>query len=67
MKKEYPQEIKNQMNLWRKGFIPFPENYITFHRQLAENELKNIEKEGHIVHKKYMDSDGWLDGIRFNK
>lgn len=61
---ETPQKIKKQMDLWREGLIAIPDEYIDFHRKLAEEELEKIKEYGFEVEDKWMSSDGWLDGMR---
>ena len=64
MKKELPVEISNEMHLWRIGLESFPKSYVDFHKKLAEEELENLKKQNVIIHNKYMNSDGWLDGMK---
>lgn len=64
MRKELPVEIINEMKLWRLGLESFPKSYIQFHKELAEKEIENLKKQNVIVHRTYMNSDGWCDGMR---
>lgn len=60
-----PENIQSQMNAWREGFADFPKDYIDFHKTLAENALELLKQTGGLtVHRVYVDSDGWYDGMR---
>jgi hypothetical protein len=64
MRTSVPDEIENKMKAWRNGLAPFPKEYIEFHKGLAEKALLGLKAEGYVVHREYMDSDGWADGMR---
>ncbi len=59
-----PAKYAREMKLWRSGLAPMPENYIAFHRSLAEARLEELAKGGLVVHSRAMEDAGWLDGMR---
>lgn len=59
-----PEGIKKDMHMWREGFDSFPESYIEFHLGLANRALDEIKKLPIIIHKTWIGSDGWMDGMR---
>lgn len=60
-----PDSIRSQMVAWREGFASFPKDYIDFHKTLAENALDLLKHSEQVtVHRVYVASDGWMDGMR---
>jgi len=59
---EYAQ-IEKQMKLWREGLVSFPNDYIEYHRILAENAVTRLRERGYTIHRKWTDRDGWMDGM----
>ncbi len=64
MKTPCPPDIEAKMNLWRHGFNVLPQEYIKWHKTLAELQLDDLS-ESYIIHNKYMADDGWADGMKF--
>lgn len=60
-----PTDISQKMKFWRLGLGGLPQEYIDFHKTLAAVALE-VLKETHrlVVHRRYIDSDGWMDGMR---
>ena len=59
-----PKEIKDAFNQGYAGCYDTPENYIQFHRRLAEDELTAICSFGGAkIHNEWMEDDGWFDGF----
>jgi len=59
-----PKEIKDAFNQGYAGCYDTPENYIQFHRRLAEDELTAIcSFSGAKIHNEWMEDDGWFDGF----
>jgi len=58
-----PKEINAKMNMWRKGYISIPEEYITFHKHAAQVSLQKQNYK--TIHSSYMERDGWGDGMYF--
>jgi hypothetical protein len=63
-KQTLPAELNKLMKLWRMELIPMPQEYIAFHKTLAENRLE-AHKETFRIRVLYteMVSDGWYDGM----
>lgn len=59
-----PESIEKKMRMWRRGVISIPQEYIQFHKDLAEKALKEMPSIV-TVHRTYMADDGWLDGMQF--
>ena len=60
-----PKEIKDAFNHGYAGCYDAPENYIQFHRRLAEDELTAIcSLSGAKIHNEWMEDDGWFDGFK---
>lgn len=60
-----PESIDKKMRLWRMDLCCMPEEYIEFHANLAKPTLDALVAEHRLkVHRTYMESDGWLDGMR---
>lgn len=57
--------IAKKMDLWRLGLITMPEEYINFHKNLAELRLAFLQSNyGFRIVEKSMRSAGWFDGMR---
>lgn len=60
-----PEDVRVRMGMWREGLISIPRRYVTYHKNLAEQELAAISEEyGVTIHDARMESDGWLDGMK---
>jgi hypothetical protein len=57
-------EIEKKMELWRNGLSSFPKEYIDYHKQLADAAIKDLLDNGYTIHRKWIDSDGWMDGMK---
>ena len=55
-KKEVPYGILERL---RTGSYA---EYIRFHQELAETKLKEMQSDGWIVHRKWIEGDGWMAG-----
>ena len=64
MKTELPNEIKQQMDMWRLGFGTMPKEYIQFHKDLAEKASKDLEDQGYLILDSKIAGDGWMDGMK---
>jgi len=60
--KTLPESLKQPMELWQAGLLPLPTEYISFHNNIAEEKLAKLPLQAVI--KKWVASDGWLDGMR---
>lgn len=63
-----PPEVKTAVDNWRRGgcYDAVPECYVTFHEQLADEELTRIVTKYNLkvlIHQVQAD-DGWGDGMR---
>ena len=58
-----PEAIEKKMRGWRKGFNSLPQEYIDFHKNAAEKSLAT-DFAGYIIHRQYMNDDGWCDGMK---
>lgn len=64
MTMNYP-EIEQKMKAYRIGMTQLPEEYIAYHKDLAETALSELKKQGVIVHAVSMVSDGWgIDSMK---
>jgi hypothetical protein len=60
-----PKIIGEQMVLWRNDLISFPQDYIEFHKDLAEKRLGTLVTDYSLtILKTEMVDDGWLDGMK---
>lgn len=60
-----PEDIKKKMKAFRRGLASMPIEYINFHYDRAREELSRLEREHRIiVHRHWLDKDGWMDGMR---
>lgn len=65
VRKSLPAHICRKIEAWRNGFTSMPQEYIDWHRGIAEIRLEELSKKFAIrVHSTEMISDGWLDGMR---
>jgi len=57
------EQIEKKMKQWRKhiGILPMPQEYIDYHRALAEEALGKLSV---TVHSKGLQDDGWFDGMQ---
>lgn len=51
--------IENQMKLWRKGLISLPQDYIDYHRILAEKAITDLTNKGYTIHRQWMTTDSY--------
>ncbi len=58
--------IKEKMNLWRQGFSSIPQDYINFHKDLAEKEIAILKSIGfkEVEDSRIISSDGWWCGMK---
>jgi hypothetical protein len=59
-----PPEVEKKMKAWRRGFAGFPIEYIEFNEKLANDALAALKAEGFTVHKYWLATDGWFDGMK---
>jgi hypothetical protein len=61
-----PKELKPAMTRWRHGLQGIPQEYIAYHRGLAEQELVDMAAKYSLraVHASELVYDGWLDGMK---
>jgi hypothetical protein len=53
------------LKMWQRGLIDFPQDFIRYHRELAEAELARLKAlHGFTVYRTYMAGSGWLDGMQ---
>jgi len=59
-----PTAIEDAMKAWRAGFTAIPTSYIEWHNAAAHIDLATFTNAGYRVHNTYMESDGWMDGMK---
>jgi hypothetical protein len=60
-----PEYMRNVMNFYRKGLIPVPDAYVTYHVLQAKKELELLQAQyGFEILRKRMVNSGWFDGMR---
>ncbi len=60
-----PDAIERLMKWWRMGATAFPAPYTDFHLDLARKRLEKLKVDPKwIVHKSWVETDGWCDGMR---
>ncbi len=64
MKVEMPKEVKRERKLIGMGCAG-PDKYNEWHEKLAKESLESLKLKGLMVHKTWMASDGWMDGVNF--
>ena len=57
-------DLKEKMELYNKGLISLPNEYINTHLEKAENELAELVEFGFEIENKEVKSDGWGDGFK---
>src|ERR1700677_2585918 len=59
-----PPAIEKLTKAWRLDFVPMPESYIEFHKNLAEKRIVVLKETfGFEILKSYMRTGGWFDGM----
>lgn len=56
--------IEAKMKLYREGLTDLPQEYIDYHRELAEEGVKDLRARGYTIHRQWLDLDGWCDGMK---
>ena len=60
-----PAPIEKKMKLWRRGFSEIPQDYIDFHRNLADKRIEALKAFfGVEVLKTFMKDAGWFDSMK---
>lgn len=58
-----PAELSERMRHWREGIVSLPQEYIEFHKKLAE--AAKAELSDYSILNEAMVDDGWCDGMKF--
>ena len=58
------EKVDQLMKQWRLGFTSFPEEYIDFHKNLADTATQDLKDRGYTVHRQWVSTDGWFDGMK---
>lgn len=60
-----PKPLQPAMKLWRAGLTEMPKDYLDYHEAAAREELEALRQKFRLtVHRTWMESDGWCDGMK---